>query len=255
MKVIAFYNIKGGVGKTTAAVNIAYAAARDGFRTLLCDLDAQGSASNYFKITAKGPKAKKLVSGGRKIGERIRESGYEGLYILPSHISYRNLAVELSNRKKSGTRMKSSLEQAGGDYDILIVDSPATLDLEAENIFRTADLIVVPLIPTTLSVNSYALVRNFFEKKGLDGSRIRIFFALADLRRKMHRTTIEDFKNSAEAFRTVIPYSSAVEKTGLIREPLLARSRSSRAASAYEGIWTEIREAGDLNPPPRPPNR
>lgn len=256
MKVLAFYNIKGGVGKTTAAVNVAYAAGRDGFETLLCDLDAQGSASFYLKVKAKGPKAKKLTSGGKKIEDRIRGTNYARLHILPSHLSYRNLAVELSEKKKSGSRIKSSLKRVGKGYDLLIIDSPASLDLEAENIFRMADIILIPIIPTTLSVNSYTLIRDFFEKKGLDTFKIRLFFALADLRKKMHQSTIEEIKSSSpEFFHTVIPYSSAVEKMGLYREPLLARSRKIKAALAYEDLWTEIREAAGLITSPTPPLR
>lgn len=256
MKVLAFYNIKGGVGKTTSAVNVAYAAARDGFRTLVCDLDAQGSASFYFKISAKGPKAKNIASGSKKIEDRIKGTNYEGLHILPSHLSYRNLAVALSEKKKSLSRLKSSLKGVGGGYDLLIIDSPASLDLEAENIFRMADIILVPLIPTTLSLNSYAMIRNFFDKKDLDTGKIRLFFALADLRKKMHRSAIEEFRDSSpEGFHTVIPYSSAVEKMGISREPLLAHGRKNKAASAYEDLWSEIREAAGLILPPTPLNR
>ncbi|MFP4564130.1 MAG: ParA family protein, partial [Spirochaetia bacterium] len=200
-------------------------------------------------------KAKKLASGGKKIRDRIKDTNYEGLHILPSHLSYRDLALELNEKKKSGSRIKTSLKQAAKGYDLLIIDSPASLDLEAENIFRMADIILIPLIPTTLSLNSYTLIREFLEKQELDSVKIRLFFALADLRKKMHRSIIEEIKpSSPEFFHTVIPYSSAVEKMGLYREPFLTHSRKTKAALAYEDLWTEIREEAGLITAPIPRN-
>jgi len=90
MTILAFYSIKGGVGKTAAAVNLAYLSSRDGYKTLLCDLDPQGSASYYLRVrTPKKFNSEKLLEGGKKVDRAIRGSDYENLDLLPADFSYR----------------------------------------------------------------------------------------------------------------------------------------------------------------------
>ena len=110
MKVVATYNIKGGVGKTSAAVNIAYFAARDGLRTLLWDLDPQGSATYLFRVKAKvkgGGNA--LVRGKRTLDDGIKGTDFDQLDLMPADFSYRNLDLDLDSTKRPTDRIRRLL--------------------------------------------------------------------------------------------------------------------------------------------------
>ncbi|MFP4443596.1 MAG: ParA family protein, partial [Spirochaetia bacterium] len=111
MKVIALYNMKGGVGKTTAAVNLAFVSANTGYSTLLCDLDPQGSASYYFRLDDGSITAEKLVKGGKKIGKKIKSSGYDNIDVLPSDFSYKDLPLLLDDKKHPKRRLKDTLSR------------------------------------------------------------------------------------------------------------------------------------------------
>ena len=106
MRIIGVYNIKGGVGKTATAVNLAYLSARDGFRTLVWDLDPQGAASFYFRIKprVKGG-GKKMVRGGKELDELIKGSDFDNLDLLPADFSYRNMDLVLNEAKKPAKQL------------------------------------------------------------------------------------------------------------------------------------------------------
>jgi len=108
MKIIALYSMKGGVGKTAAAVNLAYCAALDGKSTLLVDIDPQASASYYFRVKpGKKHNVGSLVKGGKKLDKNIRETDFENLDLLPAHLSYRNLDLVLDDLKKARINLET----------------------------------------------------------------------------------------------------------------------------------------------------
>ena len=107
MYIFSFYSMKGGVGKTATAVNIAYLASSEGARTLICDLDPQGASSYYFRIKAsKKFSANKFLKGGKNIYKNIRGTDYSNLDLLPSKLSFRNLDLDLNDKKKSKSQLK-----------------------------------------------------------------------------------------------------------------------------------------------------
>lgn len=239
MKTLVLYSLKGGVGKTAAAVNLAYASAQSGRRTLLSDLDAQGSASFYFRVKPKGTGTKRLLK--EKLESGIKESDYQNLDILPGSLSYRKLPAVLAEVKKPHKKLENSFDVFSSEYDLLVVDSHAGLDMEAEALFRSADHILMPVIPTPLSVNTYRTVLDFFERHDLKARRVRAFFSMVDGRRKLQRELMEELSREDNRFlSTAVPYSSDVEKMGIYREPLLARHGGTRAAKAYAALWEEI---------------
>jgi cellulose biosynthesis protein BcsQ len=242
MRVVAIYSIKGGVGKTASAVNLAYAASQHGVRTILCDLDPQGSATYYFRIRPArkfGPR--KLIAGGEKLEKKIRGTDYYNLDLLPASMSLRNLDVALGSVKRSRRRLRESLGSLDGQYDYMFLDCPPNITLVSENIFRVADYVVVPFIPTTLSLLSYGKLLGFFNDEGLDSRRVRAFFSMTEMRKRMHRDimrkmTMEDWR----FLRTVIPYMSDIERMGLYREPVASSKPNSLAARRYLELWDEI---------------
>lgn len=242
MRIVALYSIKGGVGKTAAAVNLSYLAARDHFRTLLCDLDPQGSASFYFRIRPmKKFSGKKFLKGGQNIDRNIRGTDFENLHLLPSKLSFRNLDLNLDSKKKSKHHLGKILQPFAEQYDLIFLDSPPNLTLLAENIFTAAHRVLVPVIPTTLSMLTYEKLQKFFRKKAFDASKVLAFFSMIESRKSMHNEIIEQ-NREAPFLQSQIPYLSDVEKMGIHRQPLLSYAADSRAAHAYESLWSELKQ-------------
>lgn len=244
MKTVAVYNLKGGVGKTAAAVNLAHLSAGAGYRTLLLDLDPQGSASYYFRVEAQRKWApKRLTKGGKALDKAILSSDYPMLDILPGSLSFRRLALVVDEKKHSRRQLKDALRDVSGGYDIVVLDTPPSIDLGAENIFRASDVILIPIIPTTLSVQTLMTVDAFLQKHDIAKVKVHPFFSMVDSRKKLHHTTMEALRaEHAHLLATAIPFSSQVEKMGIERAPLTAHHWRSRPALAFRDLWAEVHD-------------
>jgi cellulose biosynthesis protein BcsQ len=165
MIVIGIYNIKGGVGKTTASVNLSYLSSLDGYKTLLWDLDPQGSSSFYYDIEQRNVASlKKIFTGKIDLRDIIRNTDYNKLDIIPSDFSYRHIDTILDQVKKSKKRIKEALKDLKNDYDIVFLDCPPGISILAENIFHACDYIFVPTIPTPLCMRTYEQIISFFQQ-------------------------------------------------------------------------------------------
>ncbi len=243
MKKIAIYSMKGGVGKTAASVNLSYLAAADGFNTLLCDLDPQGASTYYFRIRAsKNFNTNKFIRGGKHIDKNIKGTDFSNLDLLPSKLSYRNLDLALDALKNSKKRLKQILNELEDNYDYLFMDCPPGISLVSENVFNAADIIIVPLIPTTLSELTYEKLIKFFKKNDINSKKIYTFFSMVETRKTLHQETMNKItKEGNNIFESKIPYRSDVEKMGIHREPLPVTSPHSDSTQAYKELWKEIK--------------
>jgi chromosome partitioning protein len=252
MRTFATYNIKGGVGKTATAVNLGYLAARDGYRVLLWDLDAQGAASFLFRVKPRvkgGGKA--LIKGTRPIDDAIKATDFDNLDLLPSDFTYRNLDLLLDAAKKPARRLGSLLAPLGAEYDVVFLDCPPGISLLSEAVLHAADTILVPLIPTTLSLRTLDQLTEFIS--GLDGSKPEIlaFFSMIDRRKRLHREISEQLpEQRADVATATIPALSLIERMSVQRAPVTAFAPRSVAAHRYEELWQEARERSGLPEPP-----
>jgi chromosome partitioning protein len=244
MKILSAYSIKGGVGKTALSVNLAYALQQAGKRTLLVDLDPQGAAAFFFRVSPAAEfnlELDELTEAGFK--RNIRESDYPGLDILPSNLAYRNFDIALDRMRKSRKQLRWLLQDLGGDYDFIVLDCPPNITLLAENVFRASNMILVPVIPTPLSERTLEQLFDFFKEMHLPTEIVVPFFAMAQKRSRVHRETIAQLPARYPTFlRTVIPFTVEIEKMGLRRMPVLAYGPSLPVAQAYGALCQEIQE-------------
>ena len=248
MKLISVYSIKGGVGKTAAAVNLAYLSARDGNRTLLWDLDPQSSATFYLRIQprVKGG-GKKLIRRKGDVNDSIRGTDYDGFDLLPGDFSYRKFDLLLNETEKATKRLQQLRRRLQKEYDTLILDCSPGFSLVAEALLKLSDLVLIPTVPTPLSLRSLELIGGYFEKKKLDTERVRAFFSMVDRRKSLHRTVCEQTKGSPFRFLSPrIPYSTFGEQMGVRRAPLATFAEKSPPARAFGELWRSIHT--HLNP-------
>lgn len=242
MKILAFYSIKGGVGKTASTVNLAFVAARNGYRTLVWDLDPQAASSFYFRIKPKvkgGSKA--LIAGKRELDDLIKGTDFDNLDLLPSDFSFRNLDLVLDDKKKPTRQLKKLLKPLAAEYDFIFLDCPPNISLLSEAVFEASDVLLSPIIPTTLSVRTLDQLKKFIEDQHLNALRLIPFFSMADRRKKMHRNIMGNLLELyPDILATAIPYASDIERMGLERMPLGGYITKSRSTQAYHELWREI---------------
>ncbi len=242
MKILATYNIKGGVGKTTTAVNLAYMAARSGHPTLVWDLDPQGASSYYFRIKPKVKGGgKQLIAGKRELDGLIKGTDYDHLDLLPADFSFRNLDLVLDANKKPTRRLRKLLKPLADEYEFIFLDCPPNISLLSEAVFEAADVLLSPVIPTTLSVRTLDQLKKFINDSDLNHVQLMPFFSMVDRRKKLHQEVLETLpKQHPDILSSAIPYASDVERMGLERMPLGGFVNKSTSLTAFNALWQEV---------------
>lgn len=233
---IAVYSVKGGVGKTTLAANLAWCSAvLSRRRTLLWDLDAAGGAGFLYGIEAGGSKlAEGVFSRDRSPEKLIRTSSYDGLDILPADESIRALNDQFTRIGKR-RRLARLAEDLAARYDRIVFDCPPVMNELSAQVVRAADLVIVPLPPSPLSARAFALVAREIAAHAKPHPPILPVHSMLDMRRTLHRETRE-----ANPDWPVIPYASVVEQCGVRQKPVGAFAPSSPAARAFAFLWEAI---------------
>jgi cellulose biosynthesis protein BcsQ len=244
LKTIALYNLKGGVGKTAAAVNLAFLAAQYGRKTLLWDLDPQAAATWYLGLDpGVQDSVKKLARGKRDWIDSVHETAWPRLSCLPADFDNRHLDQYLRKTEHPAYQVRRLLKEFGTEYDLVVLDCPPSFSTVTENLFHAADVIAVPIIPSQLSIRSYEQMVAFLEGEKIRGVKLYPFLSMVDNRRKQHREAgVELRERIPNMLSTPIPYAAAVEAMGRHRAPLGVSQPRVRAAAAFEQLWLELAE-------------
>ncbi len=182
-----------------------------------------------------------MLKGGSRLSDNIKGTDFQNLDLLPSDFSLRNLDLAFGQTKNPYQRLKKALSHLATQYDFVFLDCPPNLTLVSENVFHAADVILVPVIPTTLSARPYAQLRKFFRQKKLEKTKSWLFFSMVEARKKMHQETLAELKEKyPDHLTSTIPYRSDVEKMGIFRKPIFEFAPRSPAALAFEKLYREI---------------
>lgn len=242
MKTVALWTVKGGVGKTATAVNLAHAAASAGWRVLLWDLDPQGATSFYLRILPgiEGGAAT-LLKKSTSLTDHLRPSEFDNLQVLPADFSARHLDLALDSKKHPARRLAAKLESLRGFRDLVILDCPPNVSRVSEAVLGVVDAVLVPVIPSTLSLRTLAQVREFAAEHGHPGLRIVPFLSMLDRRKTLHLEVSEACLEDPDFLHTIIPSASVIERMGLTRAPVAATQPTQPVARAYADLWAELR--------------
>ncbi|WP_295635692.1 ParA family protein [Novosphingobium sp.] len=250
MAVIAVYSVKGGVGKTTIAVDLAWRAALvSNHRTLLWDLDPLGGAG--FLLGQPERRAERAASIFQRDGrprDLIAPTQYAGLSLLQADPSLRSLALTFA-RLGQRRRLAALTMQLSAEYDRIVLDCPPVLNEVSEQVIGAADLVIVPLPPSPLSFRALELVRSEIARQHGRHPPILPVLSMYDGRRTIHR----ELRAGQAAGWPIVPASSDVERTAVLRRPLGEVSPTCSAARALQGVWDAVEaKLGTLNGAPAP---
>ena len=236
MASIAVYSVKGGVGKTTFAVNLAWCSASISRReTLLWDLDPSNGSGFLLDVDPKKKRtAESVFDQERGPSKLVQKTGYDNLHLLPADESIRTLDRQFDRIGKK-KRLAKIVEGLSKDYDRIIFDCPPVLNEVSAQVMRAADIVIVPLPPSPLSARALDLVVEEVRGSGKSHPPILPVMSMLDMRRGLHKEA-----RAANSNWPIVPMASAIEQCAVERKPVGAFAPRSTASRAFAQLWTAI---------------
>jgi len=206
-------------------------------RRLVQRLDERAHADPQQRTTVR-----QLLDGRRELAETVVRSQFPGLDVIPADFSYRKFDTRLAEQKSPTKRLLKMSRPLGEQYETLFLDCPPGISLLSESVLRAADALVVPLVPTPLSVRMLEQLVEFIDSKEWADLKLMTFFSMVDRRKSLHHEVIVEVRRRfRQVLPTEIPYSSEIERMSARRAPLNSYAHASEQAQAYETLWSEVK--------------
>ena len=256
-KVVAIANQKGGVGKTTTAVNLSACVASEGFRVLLIDMDPQGNSSSGigFERDECEVSVYHALIGEASLEEAIYETNYEHLLLAPSTTDLAGAEIELVDEPRREFMLHAAIESMKKDFDFIILDCPPSLGLLTLNALAAADSVLVPIQTEYYALEGLGhllhtinLIHEHLNPKlAIEGILLTMYDARTNLSEQVSAEVTEHFDSLV--FETVIPRNVKLSEAPSFGEPVIYYDRTSRGATAYSAFAKEFLERNTLAPP------
>jgi len=246
--VFSISNQKGGVGKTTTAINIATYCARKNVKTLLIDLDPQGNATSGFGIDRNDLKSTiyELLLGHTKSENAILKSDYENLWIIPANSHLAAAEVELIEKSEREFVLKKLIEKISAPYELIIIDCPPSLGLLTINALTACQKLLIPLQCEYYALEGLGQLLNTFqlvqEKLNPNIEVGGVVLTMADFRTNLTQQVIEEVRKyfGEKTFETVVPRSVKISEAPSFGKPAIVYETNSKASKAYLQVGEEF---------------
>ena len=249
-KIISIANQKGGVGKTTSAINLSAFLSNLGKKVLLIDLDIQGNATTGLGINRNKLKSciYDVLIGEKEAKSCIHKTELNNLFVLPSTINLAGAEVELINTKGRELRLQQELSVIQNDFDYIFIDCPPSLGVITINALCASDGVIIPLQceyyaleGLTSFLNTFSLVqRKFNQKLKIRGILLTMYDSHTSLSQQVSAEVINYFKN--QVFTTIIPRNVRLSESPSYGKPILLYDPTSKGAEAYKKLAVEFLE-------------
>jgi chromosome partitioning protein len=248
-RIIAVVNQKGGVGKTTTAINLSSCLAELGKKVLLMDIDPQGNASSGLGIDRKLTEARNIYgvfSGNSSIEDITIETSMENLSLAPSNIQLTGAEVELVGMIARETKLRSAVENIVENFDFIIIDCPPSLGLLTVNALTASNSTLIPIQCEYYALEGLSQLVNVIDliKSSLNTSLSieGILLTMADTRTNLAKQVIDEVKNyfGSQVFETIIPRSIRLSEAPSFGKPIILYDPASQGAGAYRNLALEV---------------
>ncbi len=247
-RILAVVNQKGGVGKSTTAVNVAAALGDLGQRVLLVDLDPQGNATSGFGLNKNQRElcVYDVLLGDAEIETVIEPVAIEGVFVVPATIQLAGAEIELVSAMSRETKLKSSLERVRGDFDVIIIDCPPSLGLLTVNALTAAEGLIIPiqceyyaLEGLSKLLDSVRLVKTHLNP---DLEVFGVVMTMYDSRTRLGAQVVEEVQDffGEKVFRTKIPRTVRLSEAPSFGQPVTLYDPNGKGADAYRRLAEEV---------------